>query len=180
MTALSAAAVSGCSRAVELTLSLLGMMCLWSGIMRCAQKLGFLDKLSAIMSPILKPLFPDAWKSGRGISEISAAIAANILGVGNAATPLAVGAMKALSDGESDTATDDMVTFTVLGTAFPCLVPTTIISLRAAAGSKTPLDILPTVWICSLCLSLFAAVLSRALAFSSSPNKRKCREAGRT
>lgn len=180
MTALSAAAVSGCSRAVELTLSLLGMMCLWSGIMRCAQKLGFLDKLSAIMSPILKPLFPDAWKSGRGISEISAAIAANILGVGNAATPLAVGAMKALSDGGSDTATDDMVTFTVLGTAFPCLVPTTIISLRAAAGSKTPLDILPTVWICSLCLSLFAAVLSRALAFSGSSNKRKCREAGRT
>lgn len=179
MTALSEAAVSGCSRAVTLTLSLLGMMCLWSGIMRCAQKAGFLDRLSAVMSPILKPLFPDAWKSGRGLSEISAAVAANILGVGNAATPLAIAAMKSLSDGKSDTATDDMVTFTVLGTAFPCIVPTTIVSLRAAAGSRTPLDILPTVWICSFCLSLFAAILSRTLAFSGTSDKRKKRKEGR-
>ncbi len=173
MTALSEAAVSGCSRAVTLTISLIGMMCLWSGVMRCAEKLGFLDRLSAVMSPVLKPLFPDAWKSRRGISEISAAIAANILGVGNAATPLAVAAIKSLSDGKSDTATDDMITFTVLGTAFPCLVPTTIISLRSAAGSTTPLDILPTVWICSSCLSVFAAALSRALAFSGASAKRK-------
>ena len=121
MTALSEAAVSGCSRAVTLTMSLIGMMCLWSGVMRCAEKLGFLDRLSAVMSPVLKPLFPEAWKSGRGIPEISAAITANILGVGNAATPLATAAMKSLSDGKSDTATDDMITFTVLGTAFPCL-----------------------------------------------------------
>lgn len=178
MTALSEAAVSGCSRAVTLTMSLIGMMCLWSGVMRCAEKLGFLDRLSAVMSPVLKPLFPEAWKSGRGIPEISAAITANILGVGNAATPLATAAMKSLSDGKSDTATDDMITFTVLGTAFPCAVPTTIISLRAAAGSRTPLDILPTVWICSVCLSVFAAVLSRTLAFSGASAKRKKRRTG--
>ena len=178
MTALSEAAVSGCSRAVTLTMSLIGMMCLWSGVMRCAEKLRFLDRLSAVMSPVLKPLFPEAWKSGRGIPEISAAITANILGVGNAATPLATAAMKSLSDGKSDTATDDMITFTVLGTAFPCAVPTTIISLRAAAGSRTPLDILPTVWICSVCLSVFAAVLSRTLAFSGASAKRKKRHTG--
>lgn len=178
MTALSEAAVSGCSRAVTLTMSLIGMMCLWSGVMRCVEKLGFLDRLSAVMSPVLKPLFPEAWKSGRGIPEISAAITANILGVGNAATPLATAAMKSLSDGKSDTATDDMITFTVLGTAFPCAVPTTIISLRAAAGSRTPLDILPTVWICSVCLSVFAAVLSRTLAFSGASAKRKKRHTG--
>ena len=173
MTALSEAAVSGCSRAVTLTMSLIGMMCLWSGVMRCAEKLGFLDRLSKILSPLLKILFPDAWRKGRGISEISAAITANILGVGNAATPLAIAAVKSLSGGKTDTASDDMVTFTVLGTAFPCFIPTTIISLRTAAGSKTPLDILPTVWLCSVCLSVFAAVLSRALAVSGTVLKRK-------
>lgn len=162
----SAAAITGGTRAVTLTISLVGMMCLWNGIMRCAQELGILKRLSVIMSPMLKPVFPDAWKSGRGTSEICAAISANILGVGNAATPLAVAAMRSLSDGRCDTATDDMITFTVLGTAFPCIIPTTVISLRIAAGSNTPLDILPAVWICSVNLSLFAAILSRALAFT--------------
>lgn len=143
MQALSAAPVAGCSKAVTLTLSLLGMMCLWSGIMRAAGALGVLQKLSKLLSPLLKRIFPDAWKKGRGISEISAAIIANILGIGNAATPLAVGAMKALSDGKSDIATDDMVTFTVLGTAFPSLIPTTVIALRASAGSENPFVFFP-------------------------------------
>ena len=163
MEALSAAAIAGCSKAVTLTLSLLGLMCLWCGIMRTAEASGILKFLSKLLSPLLRLIFPNAWKNGKGISEISAAVIANILGIGNAATPLAISAMKALSDGESDTATDDMVTFTVLGTAFPSFIPTTVIALRSAAGSINPFDILPAVWLCSLCLSVFAVLLSRSL-----------------
>ncbi len=161
MAELSNAAIEGGNKAISLTLSLLGMMCLWSGIMKVAEQTGVLKHLSNLLSPILKLIFPDAWRRKKGISEISAAIIANILGIGNAATPLAVSAMKALSDGKSDIASDDMVTFTVLGTAFPSIIPTTVISLRAAAGSKDPFDILPAVWITSIILSLFAITLSR-------------------
>ncbi len=161
MAELSNAAIEGGNKAISLTLSLLGMMCLWSGIMKVAEQMGVLKHLSNLLSPILRLIFPDAWRRKKGISEISAAIIANILGIGNAATPLAVSAMKSLSDGKSDIASDDMVTFTVLGTAFPSIIPTTVISLRATAGSKDPFDILPAVWITSIILSLFAITLSR-------------------
>ncbi len=165
MQALSEAAVSGCSAAVTLTLSLLGMMCLWSGVLRGATLLGITDRLARLLAPLLKFAFPDAWRKQKGITEIAAALTANLLGIGNAATPLAIDAMRALSEGEPEgIATDDMVTFTVLGTASPSLIPTTVMTLRAAAGSRNPLDILPAVWLCSLCLAAFAIPVTRALA----------------
>lgn len=160
---LSRAAVEGCGSAVTLTLSLVGMMCLWCGIMRVAKESGLLGAISNFMSPLLKIVFPGAAKNNKGISEISAAITANVLGIGNAATPLAVSAMKSLSDG-SDTANDDMVTFTVLGTAFPSIIPTTVIALRQSCGSRSPTDILPLVWICSTCLAVFAVIICRLCA----------------
>ncbi|MBQ4064582.1 MAG: spore maturation protein A [Clostridia bacterium] len=164
MAALSEAALSGCGKAVTVTLSLLGLMCLWGGIMNAVKESGFLDRLGKLLSPLLRRLFPDAWLRGKGIPEIAAAIVANVLGIGNAATPLAVNAMKALADGhEGEAASDDMVTFTVLGTAFPSLLPTTVIALRTAAGSRDPFDILPAVWICSVTLSVFAVLLARGL-----------------
>lgn len=164
MEAVSEAALAGCGKAVTLTLSLLGLMCLWGGIMGVAKESGLLDRLAKLLSPLLRLVFPDAYRSGKGIREIAAAIVANVLGVGNAATPLAVSAMEALAEGhEGETASDDMVTFTVLGTAFPAFVPTTVIALRAAAGSRTPFDVLPAVWICSVSLSVFAVLLARGL-----------------
>ena len=164
MEAVSEAALAGCGKAVTLTLSLLGLMCLWGGIMGVAKESGLLDRLAKLLSPLLRLVFPDAYRSGKGIREIAAAIVANVLGVGNAATPLAVSAMEALAEGhEGETASDDMVTFTVLGTAFPAFVPTTVIALRAAAGSRNPFDVLPAVWICSVSLSVFAVLLARGL-----------------
>lgn len=164
MEAVSEAALAGCGKAVTLTLSLLGLMCLWGGIMGVARESGLLDRLAKLLSPLLRLVFPDAYRSGKGIREIAAAIVANVLGVGNAATPLAVSAMEALAEGhEGETASDDMVTFTVLGTAFPAFVPTTVIALRAAAGSRNPFDVLPAVWICSVSLSVFAVLLARGL-----------------
>jgi len=162
MEALSEAALIGSGKAVTVTLSLLGMMCLWGGLMRVAERAGLLRSLTRLLSPLLRRLFPDAAARGKGLPEISAALAANMLGIGNAATPLSLAAMKALHDG-SDRATDDMVTFTVLGTAFPSLLPTTVITLRAAAGSDNPTDLIPLVWICSTLLAILAVLLSRAL-----------------
>ena len=164
MEALSEAALAGCGKAVTLTLSLLGLMCLWGGMMGVAGTAGVLDRLARWLSPLLRRIFPDAWRKGKGIREISAAIVANVLGVGNAATPLAVAAMEALAEGhEGEAASDDMVTFTVLGTAFPSFLPTTVIALRSGAGSQNPFDILPAVWICSVTLSVFAVLLARGL-----------------
>lgn len=164
MEALSAAALAGCGKAVTLTLSLLGLMCLWGGMMGVAGTAGVLDRLAQFLSPLLRRIFPDAWRKGKGIREIAAAVVANVLGVGNAATPLAVAAMEALAEGhEGEAASDDMVTFTVLGTAFPSFLPTTVIALRSAAGSRNPFDILPAVWICSVTLSVFAVLVARGL-----------------
>lgn len=162
MATLSEAALLGAGKAVTVTLSLLGMMCLWGGLMRVAEEAGLLRWLTRLLSPLLRRVFPDAAKRGKGLEEISAALAANILGIGNAATPLSLSAMKALNDG-SDRATDDMVTFTVLSTAFPSLFPTTVMTLRSAAGSLSPMDILPAVWICSSVLAIVAVLLARAL-----------------
>ena len=160
--ALSEAAISGCAGAVTLTLSLLGLMCLWSGLMRAAEASGLLERLSRLLSPLLRIAFPNAARTGKGIKEIAAAVIANILGLGNAATPLSVAAMKALDDGSGEMS-DDMVTFTVLGTAFPSLLPTTVLALRASSGSSNPSDILPAVWACSLVLSCVAVLSSRLL-----------------
>ncbi|MBE6637092.1 MAG: spore maturation protein A [Ruminococcaceae bacterium] len=160
---LAEATVSGCGKAVTVTLSLLGMMCLWGGLMRVAEVTGILKRLERLLRPLLSRIFPDAARSGRGIPEIAAAIVANILGIGNAATPLALRAMERLSEGHRDCASDDMVTFTVLGTAFPSLIPTTVLSLLTAAGSHRAFAILPAVWLTSLCLSLFAVLTARGL-----------------
>lgn len=162
MEALSEAALAGAGKAVTVTFSLLGMMCLWGGFMRIAERVGMLGAFAKLLSPLLRRIFPDATARGKGLPEIAAALAANILGIGNAATPLSLAAMQALSDG-SDRATDDMVTFTVLGTAFPCFLPTTVITLRAAAGSRHPMDMIVPVWICSSLLAVIAVLLSRSL-----------------
>lgn len=161
--ALSKACLDGCERAVEVSLSLLGMMVLWGGIMEVTKESGLLSKLSALLSPLLSPLFPSAFRSGKGKSEITAALLCNVLGIGNAATPLSLSAMKEMQIEGSDVATDDMVTFTVVSTACPCLLPTTVLALRNAAGSHAPFVILPAVWLTSFSLFLFGAILSRLL-----------------
>lgn len=163
----AAAALSGAASAVSVTVSLIGAMCLWCGIMRVCEELGALRVLARLLSPLLRLIFPDAWRRRHGIEEISAALAANIFGIGNAATPLAISAMKALEDNKrasgdhSSRASDDMVTFTVLGSSSLDLVPTTLIALRAAAGSSDPFEIIVPVWLVSLSCSILAVLLAR-------------------
>jgi len=170
--ALCAAALDGASRAVELTLSLLGMMCLWNGIMEVLKDCGAIGVLSKVLSPLTRLMFPKAAASGRGIGEITSAMCANMLGIGNAATPLAVSAMKALAadNPASDTATDDMVTFTVLGTCSIDLLPTTIIAMRHSAGSAAPYSVIPAVFVTSAVCAIFGVTLSRLLCL---PGRKK-------
>ena len=155
------AVMEGASSAVQLTFSLMGMMCLWNGIMKVAVETHFIDFVSKIMSPVLKWLFRDAYNKKHGIGEIAASISANIFGIGNAATPLAINAMERLQEnnGNSENASDDMIMFTVLGTASFDVFPTTLIALRKSAGSANPFEIIVPVWICSFLTAFFAVML---------------------
>lgn len=165
---LSEAVIEGAGGAVELTLSLCGMMCLWNGIMNVLLKAGAVGKISAMLSPLLRCFFPDTYKNGEGGEEICANIGANMLGIGNAATPLALTALGKMQkhNPNKDVATDDMITLTVLNTAPMNLIPTTLVTLRAAAGSTEPFIIVVPVIFCSAVTSAFALIVTRACAYA--------------
>ena len=140
MEALSNAIVDGAGQAVTLTLSLAGMMALWNGVMNVWKEAGLIARLARILSPVLRLAFPDAWRTGCGREEITAAVSANLIGIGNAATPLALSAMAKLQEENPapDTARDDMVTLSVLACSSVNLLPTTLITLRRTAGAVRP------------------------------------------
>ena len=163
--ALSGAVIDGAQNAVTLTISLLGMMCLWCGIMNVLKTIGMINKLAKLLSPVLKFLFPTAYRTGNGSGEIAAAIAANFLGIGNAATPLAIKAMEAMSrdNKNKDKASDDMAVFTVLGTASIDFFPATLIALRRAADSVNPFEIIIPVWIVSTLCAVVGVLLTKGL-----------------
>ena len=167
MGALAGAVIDGTADAVALTVSLVGSMALWCGIMRVFEGAGVIGVLSRLISPILRLAFPNSYKSGRCVGKLSASIAANMLGIGNAATPFAIAAMKTMQE-ENPTpelASDDMVTLAVLNCSPPSLLPTTLITLRRAAGSALPYSIVVPVWICSFACAAFALIISRAFSF---------------
>lgn len=170
---LSQSIISGSGEAVELVISICGMMCFWSGLMRVAEKAGLLEKLSKVLSVPLGFLFGNLKKGGTAMSLISANIAANILGLGNASTPLGIAAMKAIAAEQQsgDYATNEMIMLAVLNTASLQIIPATAAALRAANGAKAPMEILPCVWIVSA-YSLFIAVLSAKLMSRIKTRKR--------
>lgn len=147
--------------AVELCLSLMGIICLWCGVMKVAQRSGITDFLSRFLSPVLSRLFKGIDKSGRAMQAISMNVISNLLGLGNAATPLGIEAMKRIEEEESGNgiASRNMILFVVLNTASIQLVPTTVGALRALSGSKSPFEIIPAVLISSIA-SVSVAILS--------------------
>ena len=163
--ALGNAVMDGANQAITLTISLIGMMALWCGMMRVLEKVGLMRVIAKLLSPVLKIFFPDAFRRKNGDSEIAANISANLLGMGNAATPFAIAAMAKLKEngGNSDTATCEMITLAVLNTASFSLVPTTLLALRRAAGSADPYSVILPVWLVSLACSLLALLLSKLL-----------------
>ena len=163
---LGTAILTGAARAVELTLSLLGMMCLWCGVMNVFKSAGAIEKLSRLMSPLLRFLFPTAYKTGNGIDECALNLSANLLGIGNAATPFAISALEKmqLDNKDKNTASDDMITLAVMNASPISLLPTTLITLRSAFNSQNPMRVLIPIWICSTSGWILSVVLSKAFA----------------
>lgn len=155
MSSLSSAVISGGTEAITLVLKLSGVICFWNGLMAIAEKSGLTKIISKILKPVLKLLFPDL-KDEKAKNAISMNITANLLGLGNAATPLGLEAMKRLQEHslKKDSATDEMVRFVVLNSAALHLVPTTVALLRYEYGSQNPMEILLP--------SLFTSLLSVA------------------
>jgi spore maturation protein A len=153
-------------------------MCLWNGIMKIADAGGLTKALAKILSPITKKLFPDVKPGSEGMKAICMNIAANFLGLGNAATPFGLKAMKEMSDNslEKKTATDSMATFIVINTASIQLIPTTIAVIRLKYGSAAPFDILPCVWISSI-ITLLCGILFAKLMEGPKKIRRKSKKA---
>lgn len=156
----SQAALSGAGNAVSLFITLLGSICLWNGLMKIADACGITNILARLLSPITKRLFPDLEPSGKGMKAICMNMAANFLGLGNAATPFGLNAMKEMSkhSAKKDTATDSMAMFIVVNTASLQLIPTTIAVIRMKYGASSPFDILPCVWLASI-ITLFCGII---------------------
>ena len=160
--ALSSSAMEGASNAVSLVIRLAGPICLWSGVHRVLEECGAAEKLSDWFSPLLKRLFPKSWKNPVTRTSICSNFTANLLGLGNAATPPGVRAAKEMAAHAGSTATDELCRLVVMNTASIQLIPTTVAALRASLGSASPFDILPAVWITSAC-SVSAGLLAAKL-----------------
>ena len=157
MPQVSAAATEGAAAAVQLCLSMAGVMCLWCGVMEVMRRCGLLCGLERILRPLLGRLFPEAARQPETMEKIAANVSANLLGLGNAATPLGIQAVRRMRQGEDDHATDEMCLLIVCNTASIQLIPTTVAAVRSGAGCATPFDILPAVWLASV-LSVTAGI----------------------
>ena len=155
----------GAAKAIEVTLSLLGMMCLWSGVMQVLSDAGIIKKIARIFAPFLRHVFPKAYQTGEGYDEICATLSANFLGIGNAATPFALSAMKKMQrhNPSPESADNEQITLAVLSTASLTLVPANLLALRRAAGSQNPFSIMIPVWITSLFCVAFSLLLTSFL-----------------
>lgn len=162
MASVSNALIGECSKAVELTLTLTGSICLWSGLMKVAEHAKLTDAVSRLLSPITRLLFRGLNQRSQAMRFICMNITANLLGLGNAATPLGIAAMQELAKEQPPEqrhiASDHMVTLVVLNTASIQLLPTTIALLRLQYGAVRPLDILPAILMASL-VSVSAGIL---------------------
>ena len=156
---MAAAAMEGAAAAVELCLSMAGVLCLWMGVMEVMRRSGLPEGLSRLLRPLLKRLYPDFARDREVMDSISANVSANLLGLGNAATPLGIQAARRMSRRTPGVASDSLCMLVVCNTASIQLIPTTVASVRAAAGCAAPFDILPAVWLASA-LSVTVGILA--------------------
>ena len=161
--ALAAAVMDGAQSGVTLAISMAGAICLWTGVGKLMEHAGFTGFLSRLLRPLLHRLFPSTQKDASLACSLSANICANLLGLGNAATPMGIQAAQRLASRCPDgTASDELCRLIVLNTASIQLIPATVAAVRASLGCATPFDILPAVWVTSLCsagLGVAAAAL---------------------
>ena len=147
--AVARGALDGAAAGVELCLSMMGVLCLWMGVMEVMERSGIARGLSRLLRPAIKRLYQDFSRDGKVMDAVSANLSANLLGLGNAATPLGLEAARLMAEKKPGVASDSLCMLVVCNTASFQLIPTTVASLRAAAGSADPFDILPAVWLAS-------------------------------
>jgi len=160
--AVGAAALEGAGAAVDLCLAMAGVLCLWMGVMEIMKRSGLSAGLSKLLRPLLGRLYPEFARDREVMDSISANVSANLLGLGNAATPLGIQAARQMSRRTPGVASDSLCMLVVCNTASIQLIPTTVAGVRLAAGCETPFDILPAVWLASalsVCVGIVAAKL---------------------
>lgn len=167
---LSSALMEGAQTAVELSIFLLGSMCAWLGFMKIAEESGLSRLLAQALAPIIGRLFPEYKDDEEIQGKISMNISANLLGIGNAATPLGLAAMKSMAEKNpsKDTPTKGMILFVVMNTASLQLIPVNMAVMRANCGSAAPFSILPQVWLTSAA-SLVVCMMACKLLERSTP-----------
>lgn len=155
------------SKAIDMILGIVPLMCLWLGTMKIAEASGLLDIMSKKLSKVVKILFPEIPEGDKAIGYISSNVVMNMLGLGNAATPFGLKAMSELKrlNNNSDVASRSMITFLVINTASVTIVPTTVISLRLANGSINPTEIVPVTIITTFLSTFLAILLDRLFYF---------------
>ena len=152
MGAVSAATAQGAQAGITVAIGIAGSICLWSGVGNLMDKIGLTAWLSKLLSPLLNLIFPGTRKDPQLRRDLSANICANILGLGNAATPMGIKAVKGMVRPQRPgIATDEMCRLIVLNTASIQLIPANVAAIRASLGCTSPFDILPAVWITSIC-----------------------------
>ena len=160
--AVASAALEGAQAGVELCLAMAGVLCLWMGVMEVMRRAGLVRALSRLLRPLLRRLYPDFAQEEAVMEAVSANLSANVLGLGNAATPLGLEAARQMARRTHGVASDGLCMLVVCNTASVQLIPATVAGLRAAAGCRAPFDILPAVWLASA-VSVTAGILAAKL-----------------
>lgn len=161
--ALAAAVPQGAQAGITLAISIAGSVCLWSGVGKLMEHCGITAMLSRLLRPVLGRLFPSCREDSSLAGSLSANVCANLLGLGNAATPMGIQAAKRMAEKKNDgIAHDELCRLIVLNTASIQLIPATVAAVRTGLGCASPFDILPAVWVTSFCsagMGLCAAYL---------------------
>ena len=151
--------MEGAKSGVTLAISLAGPICLWSGVSKVMDVTGWSAGLARLLAPLLRRLFPAAWADREAREALCGNLSANLLGLGNAATPLGIRAVRRMALGTEGTASDELCRLVVMNTASIQLIPATVAAVRGSLGAGSPFDIMPAVWITSLC-SVSAGLLA--------------------
>ena len=159
--------------AVNLSITMLGTMCLWSGIIHVATNTKIINIIHKLLKPVIKFLFPEIKYNTKAQNEISMNMVANILGLGNAATPLGLKAMETLQEENEhkETLSNSMIMLIVLNTASIQIIPTTIIAIRSSLGSENPTAIIVPVWIATICAGIAGISITKLLIKYSKKRK---------
>ncbi len=159
--------------AVNLSITMLGTMCLWSGIINVATNTKIINIINKLLKPVIKFLFPEIKHNTKAQNEISMNMVANILGLGNAATPLGLKAMETLQEENEhkETLSNSMIMLIVLNTASIQIIPTTIIAIRSSLGSENPTAIIVPVWIATICAGIAGISITKLLIKYSKKRK---------